>query len=1695
MTGNGGAFSPVAWPLSDPNPDVRTYTVYVNREAKVFHRTAPADRIPSATTVNGWITDFHVDCGESLAAQEELVGTPTLAIRNVYPNSDGTEHYVETLYSYSVMGPNGKKLTFQVKRKILFLGELAIWTDGGTEGLKTWVSTRWNDLVSISPATGSHPRAPLGWIIQDERSSPRNQITLTVQGLTDGPAAYLDALATLKVTNTLGLPKAEMTGRYSDSPLIASEPVLYPVNESIWAATFKPDSMVVTAGSESISTAITWMEHPPFSFPYTITHPNGMVEKFTWGTVPNLNANSYSNKNVWIGYWPYPHLSGIDPNESAENSEANADSNRFGVKRITIPSGTGGAGRTIEIVRVIPRYSKPLARPYYWVSPEHRTTVLTFPFEVPESTVHPDGQYRALRLIHPSADSWTTNTDPQAYLFATSTVLSEEQLVGTAVDAVGEPSGATSVSIQIHDGWDLRSWVNPTASMDFGANPIALRTTTHQKDVATKISVAGFDATGRDDRGPVKTDEVTQAPPTQWPTVSGATPSAWYTSLTALTGDNHRTGTVVRGWVAVRGKLETNTDEKRLDSVGGNSLNRFKFGSVAPSLVGVPSVNFGTTSWTYDSFGRVLTQVGDRGTAKATETRAYDTTHPNATLVTKALLRNQTNVLANPDPDNPSVPPAGETAGQVGKSYTYDNTNFHWLTGETDLTDGRTIVITPDPMLGREKRRVDVYGHATDTTYDDWGRIQKVTTDGGTARQRIVEFTYDPAGLFKIEKVTADLKSLTTRTDFDMWGNVVLVTFPDGSTQSSQYDGWGQKIKESLPQKPNINWGLATFEYDSQGRLTRSLDVNGKVLSEVILQDTYRPAQVVNGVSIPAGVWKTVKDYGLSDATTVVSYPRTTVTDLLGQKVAIIDQANQVTLFWYDQDGHLIKTDQGGVLRWYEYDDAGWLLRRFEPEEGITLFGSHNLLGTPTKVTNFGRQGGGSWVTKTAMNASLQPKKITSTGPEGTVTKQLTYRTTDKLLDSLTETQANGSISESYDYDDLQRLNFKSVSDGSPGLALSRTMDTFGNVLTEVLPAAGGRVGQTISRTYDNLNRPTVVQIASATRGTMTYPAPIAGQNEDKTLLTYGNGVSTTTTVQYGRIVKTEHAVVNAGGILKDPATGALVQLESNAITWTVGGLMKSRGRDTFSYDSLRRLSNARVDGVNPNEVITQSYGYDRWGHRNSSTYSYVGPSKPTELISWSYISTGSTDIPNSLTIPGGSVATNVTYDALGRITAVDAVPGVVTERMQWGYDAQNRVVRETQNGTLSTFLLDGEGLRFKRTTGTTSTITLYGFGREPMMVFQKTTPGSLTWQKTLVHGFGTLLSEEKTAGPTYIQGDYVGSPNLMTDSTGTVVGRTKNLPFGERLNALGTVKSHRRYTNHEDQAGSPIYMQARTYLPVFGKFAQVDPVYDQAKDDPESWNLYNYATNNPVTNTDPDGRATVTGVNPNTGERSTDELTDEELQELREKGRITKNGKTYILKGGDGKSQEGQSPDPNAGQSASGPQGYGMGSGPWNPAAEEIKKAIKNGEILKVKIGKVEFTFFGGSMKERLASYSALMKIFTASQHGATMLKALESRKTWFGLGRVKSVEIVLSDWMGSGSVPGSQQILLGTYQIGGSYHSLVPGGKISFERVLAHELGHAAMGSSDDPPNTMENVSKHENRVMRELGDFNDRIRYSNY
>ena len=51
-------------------------------------------------------------------------------------------------------------------------------------------------------------------------------------------------------------------------------------------------------------------------------------------------------------------------------------------------------------------------------------------------------------------------------------------------------------------------------------------------------------------------------------------------------------------------------------------------------------------------------------------------------------------------------------------------------------------------------------------------------------------------------------------------------------------------------------------------------------------------------------------------------------------------------------------------------------------------------------------------------------------------------------------------------------------------------------------------------------------------------------------------------------------------------------------------------------------------------------------------------------------------------------------------------------------------------------------------------------------------------------------------------------------------------------------------------------YFGARYMSAAQGRFTSPDlPLIDQRPEDPQSWNLYSYARNNPITNTDPSGR------------------------------------------------------------------------------------------------------------------------------------------------------------------------------------------------------------------------------------------------
>lgn len=121
---------------------------------------------------------------------------------------------------------------------------------------------------------------------------------------------------------------------------------------------------------------------------------------------------------------------------------------------------------------------------------------------------------------------------------------------------------------------------------------------------------------------------------------------------------------------------------------------------------------------------------------------------------------------------------------------------------------------------------------------------------------------------------------------------------------------------------------------------------------------------------------------------------------------------------------------------------------------------------------------------------------------------------------------------------------------------------------------------------------------------------------------------------------------------------------------------------------------------------------------------------------------------------------------------------------------------------------------------------------------------------------FGVQAGERVT----YYYTDQQGTPLATVDATTGAVVTADFRPFGSL--ALGASKDGPGYTGHiGDVDSSLVYMQARYYDPAVGRFLSVDPVGPKAGDG-FVFDRYDYANNNPIRYTDPDGRkcSTVDG-------------------------------------------------------------------------------------------------------------------------------------------------------------------------------------------------------------------------------------------
>gem|GEM_PF-5527920 len=106
---------------------------------------------------------------------------------------------------------------------------------------------------------------------------------------------------------------------------------------------------------------------------------------------------------------------------------------------------------------------------------------------------------------------------------------------------------------------------------------------------------------------------------------------------------------------------------------------------------------------------------------------------------------------------------------------------------------------------------------------------------------------------------------------------------------------------------------------------------------------------------------------------------------------------------------------------------------------------------------------------------------------------------------------------------------------------------------------------------------------------------------------------------------------------------------------------------------------------------------------------------------------------------------------------------------------------------------------------------------------------------------------------------DHLGSTVAITDSNGTLTSQQRYLPFGGTRtnvttpNSPGTDFGYTGQRQLDAGMGGLMDYKARFYSPILGRFIQPDTIIPVAAN-PQSWNRFSYAINNPILYNDPDG-------------------------------------------------------------------------------------------------------------------------------------------------------------------------------------------------------------------------------------------------
>lgn len=321
---------------------------------------------------------------------------------------------------------------------------------------------------------------------------------------------------------------------------------------------------------------------------------------------------------------------------------------------------------------------------------------------------------------------------------------------------------------------------------------------------------------------------------------------------------------------------------------------------------------------------------------------------------------------------------------------------------------------------------------------------------------------------------------------------------------------------------------------------------------------------------------------------------------------------------------------------------------------------------------------------------------------------------------------------------------------------------------------------------------------------------------------TYGNGI-THTMVPNTRGLPLQ---VIDNGVLNDVYT-----YDKNGNPETITDVQEGVATRAMTYDDLDRLKTVTA----PQMWGRASYEYDALDNLTTTSISGGPTARNT-----THIYNPNTNRLDRISGPAGYNLSYL-YDNYGNVKQRGS--------QQFVFDLGNRMRAAPGKGT---YVYDGLGHRVS-VVGTDGVNRVQVYSQDGRLMYAGSTSGPQAAGTKYIYLDRHILAEVGAGGSAqYDHTDGLGSPVARTDGSRAVLSRTRYEPFGATAaGATGAIG----FAGHVNAADlGLVYMVARYYDPVAGRFSSIDPVTTDANTG-SSFNRYAYANNSPYKYIDPDGR------------------------------------------------------------------------------------------------------------------------------------------------------------------------------------------------------------------------------------------------